>query len=629
MFKKSDIRRVTIALEKTRGLAVFSRLGREGLLHLGRLQGMDAGAKSGLLAGEAANTQALGAVLYVMKVLGIREQKDAPLQKSAPLKIEPERILEMEKRVRRLERLRSVLKDQADLAAKQTLPFARALEAMGVSPGSLQNTRFVRMVFGSVTLPFSADTQDGAFALALKGPYVCGAALPRDFPRMLEHLKKYGFSEKTSLVSPSFASEIQKRLEDYQKRLWRLDRYAENLKREKGVLLLDLFHFLSRQEEVFKVMRDCAFSEKALFITGWADMAERDRLLSLLQEVCLGRFIFTCEKDPDAPVRLLNHRLFKPFELLVTGMGMPANSEIDPTPFAGILFVLVFGLMFGDLGQGLVLAFSGLLLRSAAAKRKNSSLGRAGGILLACGLWASLCGLLFGSFFSSEHVLPALWLHPSESIMTLFTFTILLGSGVIALGLALNIWNALANRDYSRAFFENKSLSVLVLYCGVVGLTVRYAFYSLAPALWEVIFLIVLPLLVFSLRAVLGSLFFHSKPLHDLSEYLTETVMEIVEMFLSLFANTVSFIRVGAFALSHAGLSVVTYALAAMIDPSLTSPLAVAVLVCGNIFIIGFEGLICGIQSMRLEYYEFFSKFYRGDGVEFSPFMFRTKIQEV
>ncbi|MEN6622206.1 MAG: V-type ATPase 116kDa subunit family protein, partial [Smithella sp.] len=137
------------------------------------------------------------------------------------------------------------------------------------------------------------------------------------------------------------------------------------------------------------------------------------------------------------------------------------------------------------------------------------------------------------------------------------------------------------------------------------------------------------PLIIFSLRGVISPILFNSAKPEDFTEYIIETVMGIVEICLSLFANTISFIRVGAFALSHAGLSIVTYTLAGMADPALKSACAVIIIILGNIFIIGFEGLICGIQSIRLEYYEFFSKFFEGNGVAFSPFTLRAKASEV
>jgi V/A-type H+-transporting ATPase subunit I len=149
------------------------------------------------------------------------------------------------------------------------------------------------------------------------------------------------------------------------------------------------------------------------------------------------------------------------------------------------------------------------------------------------------------------------------------------------------------------------------------------------PDAWEMSLLIVLPLTIFLLRGFLASLFFKAEKPADIFEYTVETVVEVAEIALGMLANTVSFIRVGAFALSHAGLSIVTYTLAGIVDPALNSAGAIAVLIFGNIFIICFEGLVCGIQSMRLEYYEFFSKFYKGDGVAFSPFNLKAKTSEV
>jgi V/A-type H+/Na+-transporting ATPase subunit I len=307
---------------------------------------------------------------------------------------------------------------------------------------------------------------------------------------------------------------------------------------------------------------------------------------------------------------------------------MPANSEIDPTPLAAITFVLVFGLMFGDLGQGLVLAMTGLILKYIGKKKAQEDLDNAGGILFICGLFAAFCGILYGNLFSSEELIPALWIRPSKSIMTLFSATILLGAVIIVVGLCVNIINAFINRNYTEALLDKKGVAVLILYSAIVLFVVMYMTKHHMPALWEIFTFIILPLIVFSLRGVIGPVLFNAKRPHDIAEYITETVMDIVEIALSMFANTVSFIRVGAFALAHAGLSIVTYTLAEMADPGLKSAASITIVVMGNIFIIGFEGLICGIQSMRLEYYEFFSKFFKGDGTSFSPFTLKAKIPE-
>jgi V/A-type H+-transporting ATPase subunit I len=158
---------------------------------------------------------------------------------------------------------------------------------------------------------------------------------------------------------------------------------------------------------------------------------------------------------------------------------------------------------------------------------------------------------------------------------------------------------------------------------------VRYSHTAENPALWETSVFILLPLAFFSLRGVLGPILFDDHKPHSSTEYVIETIVEILEIGLSMLANTISFIRVGAFALSHAGLSIVTYTLAGIIDPEMKSAGAIIAIVIGNIFIIGFEGFVCGIQSVRLEYYEFFSKFFKGDGVAFTPFTLKARTSEV
>jgi len=381
---------------------------------------------------------------------------------------------------------------------------------------------------------------------------------------------------------------------------------------------------------ILKAMRLAFFSAQAAVITGWMDMRDHPRLIAMLQKLCAARFIATDQKDPAAPVRLHNARILRPFELLVRTMGMPANREIDPTPLTALTYVLMFGLMFGDLGQGLVLAAGGLIMRRWAKKSpKGETLAQAGGILLACGLCAAMCGMLYGSCFSNEQIIPALWFHPSEHIMRLFGATILLGTVFISIGLGVSIINKIINADYGGALFEKHGLSVLVLYGAIVLLSYRFVRTGEGPGLLSAGLFIALPLALFTLRGVLGPAFFHAPKPHAVAAYTFETLMEILELALSLFANTISFIRVGAFALAHAGLSIVTYTLAEIADPALHSPGAIMIIVVGNIFIIGFEGLVCGIQSLRLEYYEFFGKFFEGDGVAFTPFTLTVKTLEV
>jgi len=628
MFIKSNIRKVTIALEKGLGQEVYLRLGRAGIIHLARLQPGAALTDAGILSEEERTRDILAGSSFVLNALQIETGESLVSEKERDIDEDAGLVSRAKKTMERIQRLQTRIREKAGWVSGQ-LEYAGALRLLGIDSGVIKKARLVRMVFGQVVNPVPEGPADGSFILAGMGRYVFGAALPQAASRMIQSLKAYGFIDKTADIGGASLETLKAREEALRRRWDAVDRYINGFRKEMGPALLKLYHSYKGYEEVLKAMRLSAFSSKAIFITGWMDAKDKQKLVSILREICGERFIISDERDPDAPVRLMNIRLFKPFELIVKMMGMPANSEIDPTPLAAVTFVLVFGLMFGDLGQGLVLAAAGMILKVIAKKKARENLNQVGGILMICGLWAAFCGVLYGSLFSSEHLIPALWIHPAENIMDLFSVTILLGAVVIVVGLCVNIINAFINTDYPEALLGKKGVAVLILYGAVVLMAVRYAMRRQPPAIWEIGAFIVLPLVVFCLRGVLASVLFQSERPHDIGEYVTETVMEVVEIALSMFANTISFIRVGAFALSHAGLSIVTYTLAGMADPALTSAAAVAILVAGNIFIVGFEGLICGIQSMRLEYYEFFSKFYKGDGVVFSPFVLKTKMSEV
>jgi len=628
MFVKSDIRKITIALEKAFYSEVYLALGTAGIIHPARFPERDAAAEAGLQNDETITREIISGTEYALNALLI---SPAEAEMSLPVfdkNKDAAFVSKTKKIIEKAVRLRKKIRESEDLIARQ-LEYGGALCEMGVDPSVLQEAQLVKIVFGTVADAVGEVPPDRHFVLSQTGNYVLGIALPSDFSGMLLFLKDHGFADKSSDISPAPLANLRKRLDVLKRREEIIDGYIDRLKEEKGQAVRTLNSTYRAYEEMLRAMRMSLFSARAMFISGWMDKKDDQRLVDILRGICGSRFILSERKDPDAPVRLLNMRLFRPFELLVKTMGMPSNSEIDPTPLAAVTFVLMFGLMFGDLGQGLALVLAGLMLKRYGQKKTSENLSQAGGILVACGLSAAVCGLLYGSVFSSEHLVPAIWFHPTEHIMKLFVVTILIGVVFIFAGLVVNIINSILNADYTEAFFQKRSLTILVMYAFVVFLALNFQKTGRLPAPWFIYAFIVLPLMLFSLRGVLGPLIFQSAKPHSISEYIIETIMEIVEISLSLFANTISFIRVGAFALSHAGLSIVTYTLAGMADPTMKSAGALVIILVGNIFIIGFEGLICGIQSMRLEYYEFFSKFFKGDGVVFSPFTLKAKASEV
>ncbi|MDR3555602.1 MAG: V-type ATPase 116kDa subunit family protein [Syntrophobacteraceae bacterium] len=628
MFAKSDIRKITIAVEKNLHSEVFAALGKASIVHLARVEENNSRPEARLEKEESCSREILAGVEYILNALHI-----SPEEAGAPTGTTPARegmtfVVETKRIVERALRLLARIGEQAEAVARR-VEQANALGQMGIDPVTLGKARLIKTTFGMVARTDWEPPSSERFAITRAGGYVFGVALPADFPEMDQFIEGGEFTDLSRDIAPVPLEELRKRAGDLNRRREIVLGYVDRLKEERGSALNRLRTGCLTHQQVLAAERMSLFSAGAMFLSGWMDVRDRDRLVAILEGICGDRFLISEHKDPGAPVRLRNSKLFKPFELLVKIMGMPSNSEIDPTPFTAITFVLMFGLMFGDFGQGLVIVLAGVILKRLGVKKSRDQLAQAGGVMIACGGCAAVCGLLYGSVFSSEHIIAALWFNPAEHVMRLFSVTILMGVVFIMTGLCVNIVNSFLGGDLTEAFFEKRGLVVLALYAAVVFCVVRYEVSGRLPSVPGISLFIVLPLVLFSLKGVLGPALFKSAGPQSISEYIIETALEILEIGLGLFANTISFIRVGAFALAHAALSIVTYTLAAMADPELKSAGAIVVIIAGNLFIIGFESMICTIQSMRLEYYEFFSKFFKGEGVVFMPFTLKGKASEV
>lgn len=325
------------------------------------------------------------------------------------------------------------------------------------------------------------------------------------------------------------------------------------------------------------------------------------------------------ERAEQIPAALHNPAALRAFQGLATNYGQPSYGELDPTPVLALTFPLIFGLMFGDVGHGLLLLAVGVLLLSRKIKAL-ASLSGMGTIVALCGVTSTIFGFLYGSLFGFEHVIPALWVHPLENIMRVVTFTVLLGMGLITLGMVYNILNAALARHWGQFFFGHNGIAGVLFYWSLIGL--------LAGA-----FNISIPLPAGLLRTLatlagvgltFGEVFTHLVEGHrpliegDVGAYVMQSLFELFEVVISMLSNTLSYIRVGAFAVAHGALSLVVFILAEMVGPQ-HGLFYWMIIVFGNLFVIGFEGMIVGIQTLRLEYYEFFSKFFAGNGLAYQP----------
>ena len=320
------------------------------------------------------------------------------------------------------------------------------------------------------------------------------------------------------------------------------------------------------------------------------------------------------------PTKMKNPGLFKPFEMYVEMYGLPSYNEIDPTILIGITYSILFGFMFGDAGQGLCLLIGGFLLY----KFKKMRLA---GIISCCGFFSTIFGVLFGSVFGFEDIIDAVWLRPQEAMTdlpfigklnTVFVVAIAIGMGIILLCMILNIINSVKEHNTEKTWFDTNGAAGLVFYFALATVIVLYMSGNALPATIVLTVLFIIPLLLMFFKEPLSAMVEKKaqKMEGGVGMFITQGVFELFEVLLSYFSNTLSFVRVGAFAVSHAAMMQVVLMLA---GAEAGSP-NWAVVIGGNLFVCGMEGLIVGIQVLRLEYYELFSRFYRGSGRAFEPY---------
>lgn len=360
-------------------------------------------------------------------------------------------------------------------------------------------------------------------------------------------------------------------------------------------------------------------------LCGW--MTEKDAL-AFQKDIQNDEKIFCLMEDQKAPAtqkpptKLRNPKLFKPFEMYVKMYGLPAYNEMDPTWFVAITYSFIFGAMFGDVGQGLVLFLGGLFLY----KTKKMDLA---GIISCAGVFSVFFGFMYGSFFGFEEVLKAIWLKPMNQMMdvplvgrlnAVFVIAIGFGMFIILICMVFNIINSIRRGDTEKTWFDSNAVAGLVFYGSIVLTIGLFISGKKLPAAAILVIMFGVPLLLMFLKEPLTNLVEKKSKIlpEQKGMFFVQSFFELFEVLLSYLSNTLSFLRIGAFAVSHAAMMEVVLMLAGATNGG--SPNWVVVIL-GNIFVCAMEGLIVGIQVLRLEYYEIFSRFYAGNGREFKPFM--------
>ena len=421
---------------------------------------------------------------------------------------------------------------------------------------------------------------------------------------------------------------IQNDIEETRKQIRKIKKQMKKLMERNAGKLIGTRKRLQELANSFDVRKVAARvtneqQDDQYILCGW--MSEED-VNKLLKETANDNRIFIMVEEDrekffgEPPTKLKNPKLFKPFEMFIRMYGLPAHNEMDPTVFVALTYTFIFGAMFGDVGQGLCLFIGGGILY--LTKKMNLA-----GIISVAGIFSTFFGFMFGSVFGFENIIEARWLRPAEAMTelpfvgqlnTVFVVAIAFGMALNLLVMVFQIINAIKAHNIGDLWFSHNGVAGLVFYGFLVVTIVLYMTGHKVPGNVMMAVFLGVPILLFLFKEPLTNMVEknHKKIKGGKGMFFVQGFFELFETMLSYFSNTISYVRIGAFAVSHAAMMEVVLMLSGATEGNPNW----IVVVLGNIFVSGLEGLVVGIQVLRLEYYEMFSRYYSGSGREFKPF---------
>ena len=504
----------------------------------------------------------------------------------------------------------------------------------------LEHLSFLHFALGTMSAEGAAAAEgelgDRAMVLPYKSPYgenrVVAISSKKGRWALESSLENHGFrrdhpAEDEEGVPAKIARLAEQRLDDLLERTKENNEAMRTALERHGDRLFAIRRRLRTEHAIVRARAHFAHTWATMLITGWAPADRVNALCETVLDITEHRAVIEIHdplaEDEDPPTQMKNARLFRPFEMLVSTYSTPHYNEIEPTPFMAVLFLIMFGLMFGDIGHSALLLIAGLCMWL----KGKGKIHDVGVIMTLCGISGIIFGGIYGSVFGFESIggKDIGFFHPLHNARRVLAMTVLFGIAVITLGIVLNIINRFRRREYLEGSLGTFSIVGGVFYWGSLAVAARG--YVTGDVSWVLVLLLVIaPLAVLLLRKPVAALASrkrkHQAPEREgLFVALIEGAAEAFETVLAYVANTLSFARIGAFALAHAGLCLAVFKLIDIVGEMPGGPVwTVLVFLCGTLLIVLLEGMIVAIQSLRLEYYEFFGKFFRGEGRQYRPF---------
>jgi len=354
---------------------------------------------------------------------------------------------------------------------------------------------------------------------------------------MEETLQQAGFQrEMLPVVEGSTVDRLAKEVESEQEQVAaELEEVNGKLKEvvaEYTLPLNEIEEFVNIEYRLLDASRKFPRTKTAILIAGWVPAGDVAALEQRMEEVTGGRYVLQAT-PPDAseeqvPVLLKHSRLFRPFEMLIAAYGLPDYQELEPTLFVALSYIVMFGMMFGDAGHGIVLVACGLAALLAGRSRTVRDLGV---LLLFGGSSSTIFGVVYGSYFGIEAFKKyALWHDPLEGDpMDLMYGAIGIGIVLISIGLILNIINRLRRGDMIGGILDKFGLVGLLFYWGTLILLTKGAtLRSMGLTAASTVLFLVIPIVGWCLKEPLEHIVRHRADTgkHEKSPGLIGLIME-------------------------------------------------------------------------------------------------------
>jgi V/A-type H+-transporting ATPase subunit I len=438
-----------------------------------------------------------------------------------------------------------------------------------------------------------------------------------------------------------------------------LDKLVGEASRIRGELmerveeLHNYYTYMYAFREAFKVLAYSLESKTSMFIRGYVDVSDFNKLISIVEEETEGAYIVyrlgIRRGEVRVPTRISLPWFLQPFHRIVQMYGEPKPEEVIPTIFLAITFPIAFGLMFPDAGHGLVLVLFALLYLRRRSPDWAFILAILGSTSIVTGL---LAGEVFGPKVSELLHISSIWgllgLHVpplalptyavehglnelvGELLFRAITISLWIAAFMLILGTLLGVVNSylagereemVAVKIPKFLFFTSATLPFLILFDAKrAGATLGLALLELGGG--DMLATIVLAGITVSLTwLLLGEPLISALHGHNPLSGMARSFMEVYESILMAMGNIPSFLRIMALALAHSSIMLsFAYIFDLLASWGPIGLIAGAlVYIVGNLMVIALEGILAFAQSLRLHFYEWFSKFYAGGGIPFTP----------